>query len=150
MREVLEVPAARWAAERQDTVELLVVQEAFRQLDEAVREKPRNFDKLRDLDAMFHQRIVQAAGNRLLEQAQEVLNELLQTGLGTTLVIDGRLEQSREEHLNILNAVLAGDPIAAGEAAQAHVRSVRRAANQRIAETAQGLGSVDRTVWLVR
>jgi GntR family transcriptional repressor for pyruvate dehydrogenase complex len=150
MREVLEVPAARWAAERQDTVELLVVQEAFRQLDEAVREKPRNFDKLRDLDAMFHQRIVQAAGNRLLEQAQEVLNELLQTGLETTLVIDGRLEQSREEHLNILNAVLAGDPIAAGEAAQAHVRSVRRAANQRIAETAQGLGSVDRTVWLVR
>ena len=139
MREVLEVPAARWAAQRGDAGELAAVQEAFADLDAALREKPRNFERLQDLDAMFHLRIVQAAGNRLLEQSQGVLNELLQTGLQTTLAIEGRAEKSREEHLKILTALLEGDPTGAARAAQAHVRNVRRAANRRIAEASARL-----------
>lgn len=139
MREVLEVPAARWAAQRGDAGELAAVQEAFADLDAALREKPRNYERLQDLDAMFHLRIVQAAGNRLLEQSQGVLNELLQTGLQTTLAIEGRAEKSREEHLKILTALLEGDPTGAARAAQAHVRNVRRAANRRIAEASARL-----------
>lgn len=135
MREVLEVPAARWAAQRQESVGLDAVQDAFDQLDDALREKPRNFDRLQDLDAAFHLRIVQAAGNRLLEQSQGVLNELLLTGLKTTLAIEGRAERSREEHLRILTALREGDAAAAGRAAAAHIRNVRRAANRRIADT---------------
>ena len=138
MREVLEVPAARWAAQRQDAAGLAAVQQAFIDLDEAVREKPRDFRKLQHLDATFHLRIVQAAGNRLLEQSQGVLNELLMTGLKTTLEIDGRLEQSWQEHRAILTALLDGDASAAGRAAQLHVRNVRKAANRRIAEAAAG------------
>lgn len=139
MREVLEVPAARWAAQRGDAEELAAVQEAFADLEVALREKPRNYERLQELDAAFHLRIVQAAGNRLLEQSQGVLNELLQTGLQTTLAIEGRAEKSRDEHLKILTALLEGDPNAAGRAAQAHVRNVRRAANRRIAEASARL-----------
>ncbi|MBI2243617.1 MAG: FadR family transcriptional regulator [Nocardioides sp.] len=134
MREVLEVPAARWAARRGNAEELAVVQEAFADLDVALRAKPRNYARLQELDAMFHLRIVQAAGNRLLEQSQDVLNDLLQEGLQTTLAIEGRAEQSRDEHLRILTALLEGDAAAAGRAAQAHVRNVRHAANRRITE----------------
>lgn len=134
MREVLEVPAARWAAQRQDTVGLDAVQDAFDELDEALLEKPRDFERLQDLDAAFHLRIVQAAGNRLLEQSQGVLNELLLTGLKTTLAIEGRAESSRLEHLKILTALRDGDAGAAGRAAAAHVRNVRRAANRRIVD----------------
>lgn len=134
MREVLEVPAARWAAQRQDALGLVAVQQAFRDLDEAVREKPRDFQKLQHLDATFHLRIVQAAGNRLLEQTQGVLNDLLMTGLQTTLEVEGRLEQSRNEHHAILTAILEADTGAAARAAQLHVRNVRKAANRRIAE----------------
>ena len=134
MREVLEVPAARWAAQRQDALGLAAVQQAFRDLDEAVHQKPRDFQKLQHLDAAFHLRIVQATGNRLLEQTQGVLNDLLMTGLQTTLEIEGRLEQSRHEHYAILTAVLDGDATAAARAAQTHVRNVRKAANRRIAE----------------
>jgi GntR family transcriptional repressor for pyruvate dehydrogenase complex len=136
MREVLEVPAARWAAQRQDVLGLAAVQQAFGELDEAVRERPRNFAKLQHLDAMFHLRIVQATGNRLLEQCQGVLNELLMTGLKTTLEIEGRLEQSWHEHHAILSALLDGDAAAAARAAQTHVRNVRKAANRRITEAA--------------
>jgi GntR family transcriptional repressor for pyruvate dehydrogenase complex len=134
MREVLEVPAARWAAQRQDAAGLAAVQEAFGDLDLAVREQPRDFQKLQYLDATFHLRIVQAAGNRLLEQCQGVLNELLMTGLKTTLEIEGRLEQSWHEHHAILTALLDGDATAAARAAQTHVRNVRKAANRRISE----------------
>lgn len=134
MREVLEVPAARWAAQRQDREGLAAVQAAFAELDEALREQPRNYERLQDLDAAFHLRIVEAAGNRLLEQSQGVLNELLLTGLQTTLAIEGRAESSRDEHLKILTALLEGDAAGAGRAAQAHVKNVRRAANRRIAE----------------
>jgi GntR family transcriptional repressor for pyruvate dehydrogenase complex len=134
MREVLEVPAARWAAQRQDVSGLAAVQEAFHDLDEAVRQRPRDFQKLQHLDATFHLRIVQAAGNRLLEQCQGVLNELLMTGLRTTLEIEGRLEKSWQEHHAILAALLEGDAAAAARAAQVHVRNVRKAANRRIAE----------------
>ncbi len=134
MREVLEVPAARWAAQRQDPSGIAAVQKAFGDLDEAVRERPRDFEKLQHLDATFHLRIVQATGNRLLEQCQGVLNALLMTGLRTTLEIEGRLEQSWQEHHAILIALNAGDPAAAARAAQTHVRNVRKAANRRIAD----------------
>lgn len=141
MREVLEVPAARWAAQKQDAEGLQAVHAAFGDLDEALREKPRDYEKLQQLDAAFHLRIVRAAGNRLLEQSQGVLNELLVTGMQTTLAIEGRAEQSREEHLKILTALLEGDSTAAARAAQTHVRNTRRAANRRIAEASAGFES---------
>jgi GntR family transcriptional regulator, transcriptional repressor for pyruvate dehydrogenase complex len=133
MREVLEVPAARWAAQHQDRAALQAVQEAFDGLDVALSREPLDFDELQRLDATFHLRIVQAAGNRLLEQTQDVLNELLRKGMQTTLAVPGRLEQSRQDHQRILAAVLEGDAAAAGRAARAHVQGARRAANQRLA-----------------
>jgi len=139
MREVLEVPAARWAAQRQDAVGLAAVKQAFIDLDKAVHEQPRDYIKLQHLDATFHLRIVQATGNRLLEQTQGVLNDLLMTGLQTTLDIEGRLEKSRLEHHAILTALLEGDATAAARAAQTHVRNVRKAANRRLAEAAARL-----------
>jgi GntR family transcriptional repressor for pyruvate dehydrogenase complex len=139
MREVLEVPAARWAAQRQDPARVDAIREAFGELDEALRAKPRDFEKLQQLDALFHLRIVQAAGNRLLEQSQGVLNELLVTGMQTTLAIEGRAEESRKEHLRILTSILENRAGEAARAAQTHVRNARRAANRRIAEASARL-----------
>jgi GntR family transcriptional repressor for pyruvate dehydrogenase complex len=139
MREALEVPAARWAAQRNDATEVDAIRQAFADLDEALRTEPRDFEELQRLDATFHLRIVQAAGNRLLEQSQGVLNELLVTGMQTTLAIEGRAEESRNEHLRILTAILESSAAAAARAAQAHVRNARRAAPRRIAEASARL-----------
>ncbi|HEX6150384.1 FadR/GntR family transcriptional regulator [Nocardioides sp.] len=139
MREVLEVPAARWAAQRQSADEVRAIEEAFVDLDTALLAKPRDYDRLQQLDAHFHLRIVQAAGNRLLEQSQSVLNELILTGLQTTLAIEGRADESRKEHLRILSAIRDGDAAEAARAAQAHVRKTRSAANRRIAEASARL-----------
>lgn len=141
MREVLEVPAARWAAQRHDGAELREVTKAFKELESAVQRKARDYDRLQHLDATFHLRIVQAAGNRLLEQSQGVLNELLVTGLQTTLTIDGRLEKSCHEHARILAALEKGDGPAAARAAKVHIRNVRLAANRRIAQVSASISA---------
>jgi GntR family transcriptional regulator, transcriptional repressor for pyruvate dehydrogenase complex len=128
MREVLEVPAARWAAERADAEALRRVSEAFDQLETALDEKPLDYDRLQRLDAAFHLSIVQASANRFLEQTQGVLNDILHEGMITTLRLPGRAEKSRIQHRRILDALLAGDVEAAGRSARAHVKATQAAA----------------------
>ncbi|MGN6129789.1 MAG: FadR/GntR family transcriptional regulator, partial [Nocardioidaceae bacterium] len=137
MREVLEVPAAQWAAERQDNESLTHVRDALERLNEALDHEPVDFDELQRLDANFHLLIVKASGNRFLEQTQGVLNDLLQTGMRTTLEIPGRVEKSRREHERILTALLSGDSAAAGRAARSHVHHAHKAAELRLKATAQ-------------
>lgn len=132
MREVLEVPAARWAAQRRDTEQTRLIRAAHDELEAASVQTPPDFDELQRLDIAFHQRIVTAAGNKFLSQTQGVLSQILAQGMTTTLSIAGRLEASREEHRNILDAILAGDADDAADAARKHVRSARAAALERL------------------
>lgn len=126
MREVLEVPAARWAAERQ-LPELAGVHDAHAALDAYTETSPVDFDELQRLDIIFHTRIVQAAGNSLLEQTQSVIYDLILAGMRTTLEVPGRMEQSRADHSRILAALETGDGEAAAAATQAHIRGAAAA-----------------------
>lgn len=128
MREVLEVPAARWAAQRGDPVGLARIQVAHDEVLEASLSDDIDFRELQLLDAAFHQSIVQAAGNQFLEQTQGVLGEILVRGMATTLMVEGRLQASRADHRDILDSIIAGDGRRAGAAARTHVRAARRAA----------------------
>ena len=133
MREVLELPAAQWAARHRDPERLAAVQAAFEALEQASRVEPVDFVHLQGLDVAFHLRIVEAAGNRFLSQTLGVLHHILATGMNTTLTIPGRLESSRLQHRQILEAILTGNSVAARRAAQTHVASARRAALARLA-----------------
>lgn len=128
MREVLEVPAARWAAVAQESWALERVQSAHDLLLEASQRDPADFEELKVLDAAFHQSIVRAAGNRFLEQTQGVLGDILVRGMATTLTAPGRLEESRKDHRAILQAILDGDGRRAADAARRHVLAARRTA----------------------
>lgn len=128
MREVLEVPAARWATQLNEPAAIARVQTAHARLVEVSGQEPIDFDQLQLLDAVFHQSIVQAAGNRFLERTQGVLGEILVRGMSTTLTAEGRLEASRAEHQAILDAIVAGDGTRAAAAARRHVRAARSTA----------------------
>ncbi|MGW5242197.1 FadR/GntR family transcriptional regulator [Monashia sp. NPDC004114] len=132
MREVLEVPAARWASEHKDAGALARVSEALERLERAAERTPIDFDELQRLDAAFHLSIVEAAGNRFLKQTQDVLNQIMKQGMKTTLEVEGRVEASRIDHRRILDAILAGDGERAGRAARSHVRAARKAALRRL------------------
>jgi GntR family transcriptional repressor for pyruvate dehydrogenase complex len=141
MREVLELPAAAWAARNQDADKLAAVSRAYDTLNSAAIEPNVDWKLLQELDATFHLRIVEAAGNRFLARTQGVLQEILAQGMETTLRIPGRLEKSRVDHRRILDAVLAGDPTMARSAARAHVRAARNAALTRLKRSLDDLES---------
>ena len=132
MREVLEVPAAGWAAQKADRQRIASAAEALTELDRTVKTGSRDFKILESLDAAFHMRIVEAAGNRFLRQTLGVLQEMLAAGMETTLLIPGRLEKSAVQHHRILAAVQSGDATTARTAARQHIRSARAAAMQRL------------------
>jgi GntR family transcriptional regulator, transcriptional repressor for pyruvate dehydrogenase complex len=141
MREVLELPAAAWAAKNTDHGKLDAVQAAYQSLMEAASADGTagagiDWRRLQDLDSAFHLRIVEAAGNRFLARTQGVLQEILSAGMGTTLRLPGRLEKSRVEHARILAAVMSGNPVAARRAALTHINGARKAALSRLHEQA--------------
>ncbi|HEX6519612.1 MAG TPA: FCD domain-containing protein [Streptosporangiaceae bacterium] len=132
MREVLELPAAAWAARNHDADRLAMVTAAYEALQVASLEEVTDWRQLQELDAAFHMRIVEASGNRFLPRTLGVLQEMLAQSMETTLQVTGRLEKSRQDHKQILDALLAGDAAAARRAAAAHIRGARQAAFARL------------------
>jgi GntR family transcriptional repressor for pyruvate dehydrogenase complex len=138
MRLVLEEPAAAWAAQRATDDDVAVLAEALA-AEEAARTPPIAFERLRDLDASFHMRIVQLARNRFLHQTLGVLNDMLTSGMETTLLIPGRVERARRDHRRIFDAIARRDADAAVAAVRAHITGARDAALARVrAEGAAG------------
>lgn len=136
MREVLEVPAAGWAAEAGDTARIDAAAQALAELNEAAQDSPPDFHRLQALDAAFHMRLVEAAGNRFLRQTLGVLQEMLAASMETTLLVPGRLAKSRGQHEAILAAVRGADPAAARAAARRHIRDAHKVALRRIEQDA--------------
>lgn len=132
MREVLEVPAAGWAASTGDQARLDAASAALTELNASIRAEAPDFTLLEKLDAAFHMRIVEAAGNRFLRQTLGVLQEMLAAGMETTLLVPGRLVKSSQEHDRILAALRAGDAAGARAAARRHIRSAHSAALHRL------------------
>ncbi|MHB1536440.1 MAG: FadR/GntR family transcriptional regulator [Acidimicrobiales bacterium] len=135
MREVLEEPAAAWAASSATAEEVEGLAGMLAREEEA-RCEPIDFANLGKLDAAFHLRIVELAKNRFLGQTLGVLQEILASGMETTLTIPGRVGQSRRDHRAIFDAIRDAKPDAARAATLAHIHGARDAALERVrAET---------------
>ncbi len=140
MRLVLEEPAAAWAAEKATPQDLAALAAALA-AEEPARQEPIDFDRLKALDAAFHLRIVEVAKNRFLRQTLGVLQEMLDSGMETTLKIPGRVPVAGADHRRIFEAIVARDPDAARAAVRNHIVGARDAAMRRIRES--GSGGVD-------
>lgn len=131
MREIIEVPATEWAAENANPQFLKGIREHLEELN-SVSFAGIDLLGIARLDAQFHMTIVEAAGNRFLNQTLGVLQTLLETGMESTLDVPGRINKSQEEHLAILSALESGDTAAAGLAAKVHIQGARCAALARV------------------
>ncbi|MGB7988631.1 MAG: GntR family transcriptional regulator [Candidatus Methylophosphatis roskildensis] len=86
-----------------------------------------------DVDAFFeanqnfHLRVQQLAGNRWLQQVIEDMRKVLKLNRHDSLSRDGRLGESLEEHRQIMQAIEAGDALAAQNRMQAHLMRARAA-----------------------
>lgn len=131
MREVLEVPAAGWAALCATAEQIDELSGALAVAEEA-RTEPIDFARLGKLDAEFHLLIVKLAQNRFLRGTVGVLQEMLAAGMETTLTIPGRVGQSCRDHRAIFEAIARRDADAARAAALSHIESARDAAVERV------------------
>lgn len=132
VREVLEGLAARLAASRMrpDQRERLLA--ILAEMEEAAsRNDPH---EMMDLNLKFHAQLRQAASNpyltRFLEQVEHAVRRFGQT----TFTYPGRIETALDEHRQISEAVLAGDPAQAEQLAVEHMRTARRLRLQMLME----------------
>ena len=139
MRQVLEVPAAGWAAQAATGTDLDALAAILAQLERESARRPLDYERLKQLDSSFHMGIATAAGNPFLAQTMEVLQRMLAASMETTLKIPGRLPRSRRAHERILAALRAGDARGAQRAMRGHIAQVEAAAYARIGERAASL-----------
>jgi GntR family transcriptional repressor for pyruvate dehydrogenase complex len=135
MREVLEVPAADWAAAAGDAERIAAAAAALGELDRASEAVPADHELLQKLDATFHMRIAEAAGNRFLQQMLGVLQEMLAASGQATAPDAARLAKTHAEHERLLDALRRGDSAGARTAARRHIRTAQAAAMRLVPET---------------
>lgn len=127
-REVLEVPASRWAATKATKEDLRILRTTLNQIDTISSVLPIDYDQLQILDAKFHLTIVEIAGNRFINQTLNVLQDVMKMSMETTLRLPGRSEISRTEHLAILAAIENADGALAAKITHEHISGARATA----------------------
>jgi GntR family transcriptional repressor for pyruvate dehydrogenase complex len=127
-REVLEVPASRWAAKKATKEDIRVLRATLNQIDTITAIKPVDFDQLQALDAKFHLTIVGIVGNRFINQTLNVLQDVMKMSMETTLRLPGRSDISRNEHNEILAAIESGDGELASKLTLQHITGARATA----------------------
>ena len=127
-REVLEVPASKWAAEKATKEDIRLLRTTLNQIDTVTASHPIDFDQLQLLDAKFHLTIVGIAGNRFINQTLNVLQDVMRMSMETTLRLPGRSDISRSEHGEILTAIENGDGELASKLTLKHITGARKTA----------------------
>jgi GntR family transcriptional repressor for pyruvate dehydrogenase complex len=122
LRELLEVPAARMAARRNDP-------DGIARLQDAIPSDPNSLGRQQQFiyNADFHSHLVLASGNTLLSIAAQPIFSVLQSNLSRTN-LGRRLEkQVIADHQAIAAAIAAGDEDAAAAEMHSHLSYLRPA-----------------------
>jgi len=127
-REVLEVPASRWAAEKATKEDIRLLRATLNQIDTVTATEPIDYDQLQSLDAKFHLTIVGIAGNRFINQTLNVLQDVMKMSMETTLRLPGRSDISRSEHNAIFDAIESGNGELASKLTLQHITGARATA----------------------
>ena len=119
-RELLEVPAARLAANRRDDDELERLRETIP--DEPLRMGP---DQQFVYNQDFHSVVIDCCDNALLAIAAQPIFGVLQRNLARTKLGERFHRAINDQHRSIAAAIEAGDAEAAGGEMQAHLAYMR-------------------------
>lgn len=124
VREVLESQAVIWCtqnAKEQDLQQLENIVRKGKEIGDASE------SKLALLDAEFHLKIVEAAGNRVLMRLMINLLDLLGENRARVLMVPGRQRLSVLDHETIVEAIKQGDQDLAHQRMLRHLADVREA-----------------------
>jgi len=127
-REVLEVPASKWAASKASKEDIRQLRATLNQIEIVTSTSPIDFDQLQILDAKFHLTIVGIVGNRFINQTLNVLQDVMRMSMQTTLRLPGRSNVSKKEHHEILEAIESGNAELASKLTLQHIAGARAVA----------------------
>jgi len=115
VRLIIEPAAAEMAAQRATPAELESIEEAYQEMEAALRVGSEDYEAFDQADMRFHQSIVRACGNDLLEQMGQVVYSALLVSFQATSRLPGRARASLSDHRAILDAIRAGQADNAGQ-----------------------------------
>ena len=118
LRRVVEPAAMRLAAERASAQDIAGIEAAFAGMTQAVHS---GGDYITH-DLRFHQGLLRASGNRMLQQMSKVLSALLRTSFEISTSRPGGPRSSLHLHRAVLDAVIAHQPDAAETAIRELIR----------------------------
>lgn len=122
VRRILEAAAASLAAGRIDAPERDELTQSLDRMRDA-----RTVEELVEADVAFHAVIARAAGNAVLASLLASLaTRTMRARLWHGRQAAGALDETRDEHRRIFEAIMAGDPELARAAATAHIASSER------------------------
>lgn len=146
MRELYEIRRAlelfairRGMQEGYDRAALRALREEWTGMDEDSAENDPEFVLL---DEDFHSRLAEAAGNVQLATQLRVLNERIRPVRTHDFVTTGRIADTIEQHLGILEAVMAKKPAKAADLLEAHILQSQGVVEGAVARTLERMLSV--------
>src|SRR5262245_12020976 len=107
VRLIVEPAAAERAAQRATSADIQTIEEAYRDM-EASLDGVNDYEAFDQADRRFHQAIVRACGNDLLERMSHVVVSALLVSFHTTSRLPGRAKASLPVHRSILESIRAG------------------------------------------
>jgi len=123
---LLEGRCAFEATQRVKPAELASLKELHEQLESAAREG--RIDAFFEANQAFHKRVQELSGNRWLLSVIQDLRKVLKLSRLHSLSLEGRLQQSLDEHRAIVAAICAKDAVTAERLMHDHLLSGREAA----------------------
>ena len=121
---LLESDAVGVVAQSASEAQLRELQALHTELAGAVADRDRFFA----VNERFHTRVLEIAGNKWRNQMVADLRKVMKLNRQQSLLKSGRIEESLQEHAQVLDALLARDASTASQRMQAHFRNGLEAA----------------------
>jgi GntR family transcriptional repressor for pyruvate dehydrogenase complex len=121
-RQLIEVELAGFAAQRATAENLKVLR---KQLD-GMEASLANVKAFQEADIRFHLAIGEAAHNHVLQNALQLIRNLMQHWIGETLTLRGVAEEAYQQHKQIFRAIASRSPERAQSAMRSHLDAMGR------------------------
>lgn len=136
VRSALESAACRLAAQEAPVDQVHALRAAFEHLVECAEELP--ISELIKEKNNFYSVLIEASGNPVIGEMLGNVQARIAQLRSITLASPDRTPHMLAELRKVVECIEAGDPVAAGEASEAHVESARQIALRSVAVAAQG------------
>lgn len=122
LRVILEARTAELAAQRITPEQL----ERLEQFQAEMRREMKNEEKFSHADRQFHVVLAQSSGNRVFHRIFEMCHSMLDKTIASLSHRPGQLRVAYEKHLEILDAVRAGNGTLAAQCMREHLEQNRQ------------------------